>query len=152
MFMPLVSKRRDGMKQRLGLMVGTVFVVVGILAPQATAKLTLREVTAVKRFDSMVVRYHRHLTKQSPGGAACERRSSDRFACQGRWKAVADKDGVRTRFVYEAEGVARKGIEEMVVWARMRRWEIAEGTKRGPIRGTVLKAHYATDWPLVVIE
>jgi len=152
MFMSLVrNDGRSGMKQGWGMLIGTVLVALGLMAPPAGAKVTLREQTVVKRFDRLVVRYHRHLTRESPGGATCERTGFDRFACAGRWKAVAVKDGVRTRFVYDARGAAKKDLDEMVVWARMKRWEIADGKKRGPIRGTVLKAYYPRDWPTVEI-
>ncbi|HTU13711.1 MAG TPA: hypothetical protein VMF31_00815 [Solirubrobacterales bacterium] len=139
------------MKRFMGMAIGLLSIVVGGFTPAAQAKLMLKQETAEKRFDRLVVSYHRHLSRESPGRADCERFSSDRFSCRGRWKATAIKDGVRTRFVYDARGAAKKGLDQMIVWAQMRRWEIAAGQKKGPLRGAILEARYPTKWPTVEI-
>lgn len=136
----------ESMKQKIGITLAGLLVAGMLLPTGSFAQSELTEQRATAKFSEMVLRYHRHLDRSSPGGATCEPVSTGGFSCKGRWKTTAVKyaSQIRTRFVFVAEGEAFGTMESLKTWARMKRWEIVRGVKNGPIEGTVLKA----SWPL----
>ena len=135
--------------KRICCSIGVLLVISGfaapaVAAPETTVSPKLSEDAAMRKFDRLVVGYHRHLTGRSPSRVACERMSPDSFSCTGRWKANAIKygTGVRTRFIYSAEGGVTRDPDAVRAWAQLTRWEIADGVKRGPFRGAHLKATF----------
>jgi hypothetical protein len=131
------------MKHRLGLVVGLLLLAVGVCAWPGSSQAKLTERAAEKRFDGMVIRYHRHLTGKHRGGGDCEFESKGTFYCEGRWKVTAPKNGKRTRFTYSAQGAVENDRHELMAWGQLTRWESRNGVTKGPIPGALISATWA---------
>lgn len=118
---------------RLLVTIGVVIVSLGWTSANAQA---LSKIDAKQRFSKMVLK---NIGKKNRGGTSCVQTKSDHFRCTGRWqRKVKSERGGRIILIVRARGRVFEDAEKIRASARLTKWKIVRGVRKGPFRGAFL--------------